>query len=118
MYNILMKFYVISIFLITIKNINPHYIQNQNKKICANCKFFIKNKNECNKFGKIDMITGDYEYEKAISVREDENKCGNDGIFFEKNYVKYISIPFNFLFDNFLLIFFISYIIILLYINY
>ena len=112
-----MKFHIIFIFIISIDKVDLYFIQNQNKKICADCKSFISNNNECSKFGKINIITGDYEYEKAINVRIDEKKCGNDGIFFEKNYGKYISIPFNFLLDNFLLIFFISYGIILLIIN-
>jgi hypothetical protein len=109
-----MKFNIIYISIITINKVDSYYIQNQNKKICANCKFFIQ-KDKCSKFGKIDIITGDYEYENAITTRQDEEKCGDDAVFFEKDYVKYILIPFNFILNNFLIIFFISYFIVIFY---
>jgi hypothetical protein len=71
------------IFIITnIHSADLYFIQNQNKKICANCKFFIPNKNECCKFGELNIITGEYSYELANSVRKDENKCGEYAIFF------------------------------------
>ena len=36
-----------------INMVESNFIQNQNKPICANCKFFIPHKNECSKFGTI-----------------------------------------------------------------
>ena len=42
------------------------------------------------------LITGKHDYEDAIIVRNDDNKCGEDAIFFKKNYFKFISIPFDF----------------------
>jgi len=104
-----MKIYIIYILIININNVDLYFIQNQNKKICANCKFLIPGKDECSKFGKIDIITGDYDYNKAIIIREDETKCGTDAIFFEQNYFKFITIFLNFIYDNFLLIIFINY---------
>ena len=56
-------------FLINIRKVELYFIQNQNKLICANCKFFIANKNECSSFGDVDIITGKYSYEKATSVK-------------------------------------------------
>jgi hypothetical protein len=90
---------MLSIFLI-IHNSEPYYIQNQNKQICANCKFFIPNKNECSKFGTIDIVTNEYHYELAKNVRKDDNKCGEDAIFFKRNYFKCITVPFYFVVDN------------------
>ena len=55
----------------------PHQ---QQPKICADCKFFNLNKKECVIFAE---VSGDYE--KAIDVRKDDEKCGKEAIFFEKN---------------------------------
>jgi hypothetical protein len=83
-----------------ITNVELYLLQNQNKKICANCKFFIPNKNECTKFGDVDIITDEYDYESAIEMRKDETKCGEDAIFFKKNYFKFITTFLNFVSDN------------------
>lgn len=80
-----------------IYNIESYFIQNQNKPICANCKFFIPNKNECSKFGTIDIVTNECNYEKALNVRKDDDKCGEDAIFFKRNYFKFITVPYYFL---------------------
>ena len=87
-------------FLTNIHRVELYFIQNQYKPICANCKFFIANKNECRKFGNIDIITGKYSYEKANSVRNDEDKCGEYAIFFKTNYFKFITIPYYFILEN------------------
>ena len=71
----------------------------QNKKICSDCKFFIANKNECSKFGDVNIITGVHDYEKAIKVRNDEEKCGEDTIFYKKNYFKFL-VPYTYLIDD------------------
>jgi hypothetical protein len=96
----IMQIYIIYIFITAIPNVELYLLQNQNKKICADCKFFISNKNECSKFGDVDIITGKHNYEPAIKVRNDNYKCGEDAIFFKKNYFKFISITFNFLLEN------------------
>ena len=95
-----MKIYIIYIFITAIPNVELHLLPIQEKKICANCKFFISNKKECSKFGDIDIITGKHDYEEAISVRNDEEKCGEDAIFFKNNYFKIINVPFEILFEN------------------
>lgn len=87
-------------FLISIHKVELYVIQNQNKQTCANCKFFIPNKNECSNFGDINIITGKYTYEEAISVRNDEDKCGEYAIFFKKNNLKFITVPYYFLLEN------------------
>jgi hypothetical protein len=87
-------------FLTNIYKVQLYFIKNQNKPICANCKFFISNKNECMKFGDINIITGKYTYENAITVRNDEDKCGEYAIFFKKNYFKVITIPYYFIVEN------------------
>jgi hypothetical protein len=91
-------------FLINIHGVEMYFIQNQHKSICANCKFFIANTNECSKFGEINIITGKYSYEKASSVRNDEDKCGEYAIFFKTNYFKFITIPYYFVLENFLIV--------------
>lgn len=86
--------------LINIHNVEPYFIQNKNKPICSNCKFFISNKNECSQFGDVNIITGEYSYEKASSVRNDEDKCGEYAIFFKTNYFKFITIPYYYILEN------------------
>lgn len=88
-----MKIYIMCIFVTFIPNVEFHLLPIQNKKICANCKFFISNTKECSKYGDVDIITGKYDYEDATSVRKDESKCGEDAIFFKNNNFKFLSIP-------------------------
>jgi len=96
-------------FLISIHKVQLYLIKNQNKPTCANCKFFIPNKNKCSNFGDIKVITGKYTYEPAISVRNDEDKCGENALFFKKNNLKFITIPYYFLLENGKSIFLLSY---------
>ena len=95
-----MKLLYYMCFIIKIKNVEPYFIKNQNKPICANCKYFIPNKNECSKFGEIDIITNEHIYEDAIIVRTDDNKCGEDAAFFKQNYFKFITIPYYSIIEN------------------
>ena len=88
------------LLLTRIHKVELYFIKNQDKPICANCKFFIPNKNECRNFGNINIITNEYTYEEAINVRNDHNKCGEDAIFFQKNNLKFITIPYHFLLQN------------------
>lgn len=60
------------------------FIQNQHLPICANCKFYGPN-NKCTKFGKVNIITGEHNYESADSVRKDKEKCGEYAIYYKKN---------------------------------
>lgn len=70
------------------------------KKICKDCKHFIGDRLDCKKFGNVNIITGDVTYLSARSVREDENKCGEDAILFENNRLKFITIPYYFVKEN------------------
>ena len=88
------------IFIIKIHNVEPYFIKNQNKPLCANCKFYIPTNNECSKFGEINIITNEHIYEEAIIVRNDDNKCGEDAIFFKENYFKFITIPYYGIVEN------------------
>jgi hypothetical protein len=96
-------------FIINIHKVELYFIQNQNKPICANCKFFISNKNQCNQFGDVDIITGKYTYEPATDVRNDVEKCGEYAIFFKKNYFKFITIPYYLLTENSKILFLLTY---------
>jgi hypothetical protein len=96
-------------FINCIHKVELYFIQNQNKPICANCKFFISNKNECSKFGDVNIITGKYSYEPSTNVRNDEEKCGDYAIFFKKNYFKFITIPYYFLLEHYEIIISLSF---------
>jgi hypothetical protein len=69
------------------------------KKICNDCKYFIANDRKCSKFGEVNIITGRETYEKALDIRENDNKCGEDAKYFEKNNFKIITVPYYFLKD-------------------
>jgi hypothetical protein len=95
-----MKLLYYIIFIIKIETLEPYFIKNQNKPICANCKYFVPTNNECSKFGEINIITNEHIYEDAIIVRMDDNKCGEDAMFFKKNYFKFITIPYYSIIEN------------------
>jgi hypothetical protein len=81
-----------------IKNIRPSLINN--KKLCRDCKYYISTTDrECRKFGDVNLVTGKEYYDSARSVRDDENKCGENAILFEKNHFKLITIPYYFLLE-------------------
>ena len=67
---------------------------------CTNCKYFIPTNNECSKVGEINIITNEHIYEDAIIVRMDDNKCGEDAMFFKHNYFKFITIPYYSIIEN------------------
>ena len=84
------------LLIIAIPFADAYFIQNQNKKICADCKFFNPNKKQCIQFGEADIITGKRIYESAADVRKDETKCGQSAVLFQKNNFKVITIPYYF----------------------
>ena len=97
------------VFLITgMYNAQSHLINIQNKKICANCKFFIEEEKQCRIFGEVDIITGVHDYYPAIKARSDEDKCGEYAIFFKKNNFKFITLPAKYILNNWLLLLTIS----------
>ena len=69
------------------------FIRNGKLPICSNCLHFIEHTNNypydpspsdeqygrCKKFGEINMITGQIEYDLAINCRSNVSKCGNFG---------------------------------------
>ena len=59
---------------------------------------------ECSKFGTIDIITNEHNYEQALAVRKDDNKCGEEAVFFKRNYFKFITVPYYFLVENSILV--------------
>ena len=95
-----MKILYYIFFIIKIHKAEFYFIQNQHTPKCANCKFFIPTNNKCSNFGNIDIVTNEYQYEPAIIVRKDDNKCGEDAIFFKQNYFKFITIPYYFFSEN------------------
>ena len=95
-----MKLLQYILFIIKIESVELYFIKNQNKPICANCKFYIPTNSKCSKFGEINIITNECRYEEAIIVRTDENKCGEDAIFFKQNYFKFITIPYYSIIQN------------------
>jgi hypothetical protein len=77
-----------SIFPQTIVNIKP---------LCKNCKYYIPFLQKCSKFGNVELVTGKKSFQHASSIRNDDKKCGNDGIYFLKNKLKFITIPYYFI---------------------
>ena len=63
----------------------------QPKKICADCKYYIGNTKKCRLFNEIDIVTGKPIYENALDVRDDNKKCGEKAIHFEKNNLQFIT---------------------------
>ena len=71
-----------------------NFIRNRELPICSNCLYFIqhsknyppydttpsnKEYGRCNKFGEVNLITGDIEYDLAQNCRLNVSKCGNYG---------------------------------------
>jgi hypothetical protein len=95
-----MKLLQYILFIIKIESVELYFIKNQNKPICANCKFYIPTNSKCSKFGEINIITNECRYEDANIVRMYENKCGEDAVFFKQNYFKFITIPYYSIIEN------------------
>ena len=77
--------------LLSNNNNNREFIINAAVPACRNCKFlkpasvFDLNYNfeKCTKFGIKDMVIGNIVYDYADSCRNQDDKCGKKGIFFE-----------------------------------
>lgn len=91
------KFKIIYFLLFkSITSIKLPVIRNLNFPICSNCLHFIEHKNNypyslpdsseygrCKMFGYVDIISGQIEFDFAKHCRNDINKCGNNGLYFE-----------------------------------
>jgi hypothetical protein len=73
-----------------------------NAKICKECIHYIPYKQECKKFSKQNIITGDISYEDTYKVRYDTSKCSEEGIHFEKNNFRLITDTYHFLIQDLL----------------
>lgn len=67
-------------------------INNKNIPVCRNCIHFTPNAysefssiiSNCNKFADKDLQTDEIVFNYADNCRSDENKCGIEGMYFEK----------------------------------
>lgn len=50
-------------------------------KICKNCKFYLPNRERCQLFGNLDIVTGAVEYNFASSERNEQGECGPEATF-------------------------------------
>jgi hypothetical protein len=72
------------------------FIKYSKMPICKQCSFFIahaisKHKYElgrCKKFGEKNILSGEIKYFLASTNRNDTNRCGLLGTYYEKNYIK------------------------------
>jgi hypothetical protein len=74
------------------------------KKLCIDCKHFIAHKRECALFGETDVVEGKNDYIRASSARRDENICGEEAARFEENNIKFVTVPYYFLLENWLIV--------------
>jgi len=67
-------------------------IKNIDKPACINCKFYKTEKfqnfdsiyNKCSKFGSKNIHNDIIYYDSATSCRENNEKCGEEGLYFQK----------------------------------
>jgi hypothetical protein len=80
---------IIYFFLISL--VNSVIINNKNIPVCRNCIHFLPNSgsefssiiSQCNKFADKDLKTDEIIFNYADNCRDDENKCGKNGNYFE-----------------------------------
>ena len=78
-------------FLLSLVN-SKVIINNKNIPVCRNCIHFKPNSvsefssifSKCNKFADKDLKTDEIIFNYADNCRSDENKCGKEGKYFEK----------------------------------
>jgi len=84
-------------------------IKNNHLPSCKNCVYFKPNMydtdfastlNICEKFGEKDIITDKISYDFAVCCREDENKCGIHGNYFEEEKNIKIKVLFHKIISN------------------
>lgn len=67
---------------LTNSNYKRQIIKDENLKICKDCFYFTQDKNECFKFGSIDIILGNLIYDLALKNRTEPDKCGKHAKYF------------------------------------
>ena len=86
-----MKISLFNIFFLTIAT-SEKIIKNIHLPSCKNCKFykpsyfngdFASYSNKCVKFGEKNIFTDEITYDYASISRNNENKCGEEGKYFE-----------------------------------
>ena len=91
-------------------------IKNYDKPNCINCKHYIPESynnfnslyNKCSIFGSKDINSGDITYEYVSECRKDEEKCGIDGKYFEKQHNIFLKkLNHNFRSNNYIYIFYL-----------
>ena len=90
-----MKSLQILFFLFSISQLSSkNFIKNIQISECKNCIHYLQHDfiynelslyNKCSKFGEKNIINGKIEYDIARDCRKDEEKCGNEGKYFEKD---------------------------------
>lgn len=62
------------------------FVRNVQFPSCNTCFFFHQKKTshlkKCSKFGEKDLITGEINYEHALTSRNNENLCGQKGLYY------------------------------------
>ena len=63
-----------------------NFIDRSNVPSCVNCRFFIPATDlyyaKCAKFGTLNLVTGEYDYEPSLICRNNASKCGEKGVHF------------------------------------
>jgi len=91
-----MWFIVLFYLFCSIKG-NNNFIQNANVPLCKNCIYFqmpkhsMTNLGRCTKFGTMDIVSGEIEYDFACHCRNDKNSCGFNGTYFEERKFPHIT---------------------------
>ena len=72
--------------------ISKQFIKNAKLPVCKQCSFFVpytvaKHKYDlglCKKFGEKNILSGEIKYYLASATRQDTNRCGSAGTYYEK----------------------------------
>lgn len=87
-----MRFIILfNLFMSLFSMETKRFIENSNVPLCKNCVYFKPYKHpehydlgRCTKFGKMDIISGNIDYEYAYQCRNNEKCCGFNGTYFEE----------------------------------
>ena len=88
------------------------------KRLCMNCKHYVANRRECSIFSERNLVDGKEDFTYAISARSNDKKCGEEAKYFIENDYKFLTSPYYFFKDYWVLISFISiYSAFIIYVN-